>query len=118
MIPREGMARRIGEGIPFAGFIQQGDIRRAAHYQATPGRNSCRRPRSQGNCLKNGILRLRKELKLPETLAQAGIAPGQVWHHSRQIVEAVLDDPCCKTNPLTVEGFMVRRILEEVTGRA
>ena len=68
--------------------------------------------------LKNALIRLRKELKMPETLAQAGIEPGLVWHHSRQIVQAVLEDPCCKTNPLSVEDFMVRRILEEVTGRA
>ena len=68
--------------------------------------------------LKNALIRLRKELKMPETLAQAGIEPGLVWHHSAQIVKAVLADPCCKTNPMRVEDFMVRRILEEVTGRA
>ena len=33
------------------------------------------------------------------------------------IVEAALKDPCCQTNPLAVEEFLVRRILEEVTGR-
>ena len=32
-------------------------------------------------------------------------------------VRAALEDPCCKKNPLQVEDFMVRRILEEVTGR-
>ena len=67
--------------------------------------------------LKNGLIRLRRELQLPETLAQAGVDPRQVWQVSGKIVEATLADPCCKTNPLLVEDFMVRRILDEVTGR-
>ena len=67
--------------------------------------------------LKNGLVRLRRELNLPQTLVQAGISPQAVWYKSRQIVQAVLEDPCCKTNPVLVEDFMVRRILEEVTGR-
>lgn len=67
--------------------------------------------------LKNALCRLRRDLKLPATLAQAGVEPGQVWYQSGQLVESVLKDPCCKTNPMTVDDFMVRRILEEVTGR-
>ena len=67
--------------------------------------------------LRNGLIRLRRELKLPETLAQAGVSPRQVWSNTRQIVEATLEDPCCATNPMKVEDFLVRRILEEVTGR-
>lgn len=66
--------------------------------------------------LKNGLIRLRRELQLPQTLAQAGVDPGEVWLRSKDIVEAVLADPCCATNPLQVEDFMVRRVLEEVTG--
>jgi 1-propanol dehydrogenase len=67
--------------------------------------------------LKNALIRLRRELKLPETLAQAGIAPREVWAATGEIVQATLNDPCCKTNPMVVEDFLVRRILEEVTGR-
>lgn len=67
--------------------------------------------------LKNGLIRLRRELKLPQTLQEAGVDPRQVWHSSKDIVKAVLNDPCCQTNPIKVEDFMVRRILEEVTGR-
>ncbi|MBR3973874.1 MAG: iron-containing alcohol dehydrogenase [Oscillospiraceae bacterium] len=67
--------------------------------------------------LKNALIRLRRELKLPETLAQAGVAPREVWSGTKEIVEATLSDPCCATNPMKVEDFMVRRILEEVTGR-
>ena len=67
--------------------------------------------------LKNGLIRLRRELNLPETLAQAGVDPRAVWRSAGDIVKATLADPCCQTNPLAVEDFLVRRILEEVTGR-
>lgn len=67
--------------------------------------------------LRNGLIRLRKELDLPETLAQAGVDPRAVWGNVGAIVQAALEDPCCKSNPVAVDDFMVRRILEEVTGR-
>ena len=67
--------------------------------------------------LKNGLIRLRRELNLPETLSQAGIQPREVWRNAGEIVAAALADPCCATNPMPVEDFLVRRILEEVTGR-
>ena len=66
--------------------------------------------------LKNNLIRLRKELKLPATLAEAGVAPGDVRKAAEEIVKATLEDPCCKTNPMPVEAFVVRQILEEVTG--
>ena len=53
---------------------------------------------------------------MPATLMQAGINPGQVMFKTKELVEAVLSDPCCATNPIGVEEFMVRGILEEVTG--
>ena len=67
--------------------------------------------------LKNALIRLRKDLGMPQTLKEAGIDPRQVWHKTQTLVEDILKDPCCKTNPMPVEGFLVRRILEEVTGR-
>lgn len=67
--------------------------------------------------LRNNLIRLRRELKMPETLAQAGIPPRQVWSAGEEIVKATLEDPCCRTNPMVVEDFLIRRILEEVTGR-
>jgi alcohol dehydrogenase class IV len=67
--------------------------------------------------LKNGLIRLRRELKLPETLAQAGVQPRDVWRRADEIVAAALNDPCCRTNPVKVEDFMLRQMLEEVTGR-
>ena len=67
--------------------------------------------------LRSGLVRLRRELNLPETLAQAGVDPREVWQRTGDIVKAVLEDPCCKTNPVPPDDFLVRRILEEVTGR-
>ena len=67
--------------------------------------------------LKNGLHRLRREMNLPETLAQAGVDPRNVWRDVDRIVDATLADPCCRSNPMEAEGFLVRRILEEVTGR-
>lgn len=67
--------------------------------------------------LKNSLVRLRRELNLPETLVQAGVDPRALWRNVDEIVKATLADPCCASNPMTVEDFLVRRILEEVTGR-
>ena len=67
--------------------------------------------------LRSGLVRLRRELHLPETLAQAGIDPRKLWRNSAVIVEAALKDPCCASNPVTADAFLVRRILEEVAGR-
>ena len=59
---------------------------------------------------------LGKELNLPATLKEGGIDPREVWHHTPKIVEAVLNDPCCATNPVTPDGAMVRKVLQQVTG--
>ena len=67
--------------------------------------------------LRNGLLRLRKELHLPATLKEAGVPPQKLWHHQGAIVEAALKDPCMQTNPVGCEAFQLRRILEAVSGR-
>ena len=67
--------------------------------------------------LKNALIRLRRDLELPQNLAEAGIAPRDVWAATGDIVKATLADPCCETNPMKPEDFLIRRILEEVTGR-
>ena len=67
--------------------------------------------------LKNALVRLRRELGLPQTLKDAGIDPRQVWQKTPQIVADTLADPCCGTNPLKPEDYMVKQVLEEVTGR-
>ena len=67
--------------------------------------------------LRNGLIRLRKELNLPATMKEAGIPPQKLWYHSKEIVEAALKDPCMQTNPVRCEAFQIRRILEAVSGR-
>ncbi len=67
--------------------------------------------------LLNALSRLRRELQLPATLAQAGISPAQVRQTADAIVEATLADPCQATDPLTVTPGLIRELLREVTGR-
>ena len=67
--------------------------------------------------LKNALTRLRRELNMPATLQQAGVSPMQLRQDMNTIVKAALADPCCASNPMGVEDFMIRRILEEVAGR-
>ena len=66
--------------------------------------------------LKNMLTRLRRELSLPQTLAQGGISPRKVREATPGLVEAALADPCCATNPVKPDGAMVRKILQQVTG--
>ena len=66
--------------------------------------------------LRNGLIRLRRELKLPQTLAEAGIPSGELRKKADQIACAALADPCCRTNPVPVTATDIRRILQEVSG--
>ena len=66
--------------------------------------------------LKNALVRLRQELNMPRDLKEAGIDPRQVWQQKNALVQAILEDPCCKTNPLPVEDYVVKKILDQVTG--
>ena len=65
--------------------------------------------------LKNGLIRLRRRLELPATLAEAGADRG-LLQKKEQLVAAVLEDPCCKTNPVPVTEGLVYEILREVQG--
>ena len=67
--------------------------------------------------LKAGLSRLRRELGMPATLQEAGIPVGKLRQNMNAIVDAVMADPCCATNPLQAEPFVIRRVLEEVAGR-
>ena len=60
--------------------------------------------------LRNELLHLRKQLKLPGSLAEAGVRP----EITETLVSAVLADPCCKTNPLPVTAPLVREVLQKV----
>ena len=66
--------------------------------------------------LKNGLIRLRRELGLPATLAQTGIDPSLVHEKRKEILAATLADPCCRTNAILVEEYMVQDVLVQVTG--
>lgn len=67
--------------------------------------------------LRSGLLRLRRELGMPGTLVQAGVDIRSVWNNARRVVDLTLEDPECRNNPVAVDDFVVRRILEEITGR-
>jgi alcohol dehydrogenase class IV len=67
--------------------------------------------------MKNGLIRLRRELGLPETLTQAGVDLRKLREQEQKIVEAALADPCCETNPVKPEANMCRTILHQVMGR-
>lgn len=91
------------------------------------GQKYARLARSAGICgaadsvavrnLQNGLVRLRKELGMPQTLRQAGVDIRKLHSCREALVKAVLEDPCCSTNPMKVEDFLVRKLLEEVAGR-
>ncbi len=66
--------------------------------------------------LKNGLIRLRRTLALPDTLAQAGVSPRDLHEKAEGIVAAALADPCCGTNPVAPDAAGLRRILEAVAG--
>lgn len=67
--------------------------------------------------LRQAWIRLRQRLEMPGDLAQAGVVPRQLWQDGDKIVTAVLEDPCCQTNPVTVTADLVRQVLSEVAGR-
>ena len=66
--------------------------------------------------LKNGLLKLRRELELPQTLAQAGVDVQALCRQEQQIITAALADPCCATNPVKPEAHMLRQILTQTAG--
>lgn len=64
--------------------------------------------------LRNGLIRLRKQLAMPGSLLEAGVDPRQVQLRQRELTEKILADPCCENNPAEVADFMVKQILEGV----
>ena len=66
--------------------------------------------------LKNTLIRLRRQLQLPKTLAEAGISPERLHSSLQGIVEGTLQDPCCGTNPVPVTEAVVRQVLQRVAG--
>ncbi len=66
--------------------------------------------------LKNALIRLRRNLHLPESLVQAGICEKTLQEKEESLIRAVLADPCCASNPVPVTETLVRKILWEVKG--
>ncbi len=64
--------------------------------------------------LRNGLCRLRSQLSMPATLQEAGVDPRLLQFKAKELTAKILSDPCCQENPMMVEDFMVKRILEEV----
>ena len=60
------------------------------------------------------LSRLRKELHMPENLAQAGVTDSQWKQHAQDLPRAILADPCCKTNPVEVTQEGIEKILKAV----
>lgn len=58
--------------------------------------------------------RLRRKLRLPANLAEAGIAREDYQTKAPALAEAALADPCGKTNPVPVTQDMVETILRAV----
>ena len=67
--------------------------------------------------LRNGLIRLRKELHLPANLQESGISPHKVRQSMNPIVAAALKDPCMATNPRKCDAGVLRSVLEAVIGR-
>ena len=67
--------------------------------------------------LRNGLIALRKELRLPATLREAGIPPQKLNQYRQKILEGALADPCMKTNPIQPDHKRLGQILEAVKGR-
>ncbi|MBQ6889862.1 MAG: iron-containing alcohol dehydrogenase [Oscillospiraceae bacterium] len=66
--------------------------------------------------LKNALVCLRRELKLPGSLGEAGADLRLVERHRQDIISAALADPCCASNPLKVDASAVGRVLECIKG--
>ena len=66
--------------------------------------------------LKNGLIRLRRSLNLPESLTQAGVKGADVRKKMDRLVAAALADPCCGSNPVRADEMAVRGIISAVIG--
>ena len=67
--------------------------------------------------LRNGLIRLRKELHLPATLQEAGIPRHTLAQQREKILDTAMKDPCMETNPVKPDRAQLGRLLEAVAGR-
>ncbi len=66
--------------------------------------------------LKNALTRLRQQLKMPATLAEAGVPISQLRAEKDAILTDILADPCCATNPVEVTAPGAWEVCRMVTG--
>ena len=66
--------------------------------------------------LKNALIRLRRQLQMPDSLYEAGVDPQKLRRNMDALTQSAMADPCSRSNPMRVEPFILRRILEEVAG--
>ena len=64
--------------------------------------------------LQQQIKQLRRTLKLPQTLAQAGISPSQLREHIGELTKAAMEDPCMSGNPVSPTRKQLEELLEAV----
>lgn len=60
------------------------------------------------------VERLRRSLKLPTSLTQAGLERTNILAKLDEICQAAMNDPCCKTNPKEVTQADLERIVRQV----
>lgn len=61
------------------------------------------------------IKQLRRTLKLPQTLAQAGVAPSQLRQHIPELAKAAMEDLCLSGNPVYPTQRQLEELLEAVS---
>lgn len=66
--------------------------------------------------LRNGLMRLRKELRLPATLQEAGLPRQKYMRHMDAVIREAMKDPCMETNPVKADAQLLRGVLEAVSG--
>lgn len=66
--------------------------------------------------LKNALIRLRRRLEMPATLKEAGVDLSRLQQQKQALIQSVLQDPCCRTNPVPVTAELVEAVLREVSG--
>lgn len=57
---------------------------------------------------------LRRQLALPENLLQAGVGRAQWLAVKEQVLQAALEDPCCKSNPVPADRMLLESALAQV----
>lgn len=57
------------------------------------------------------LSRLRRQLKLPTTLTQAGLSRSAVLEAADALAQAAVQDPCAATNPRPLEGQEAKKLL-------